>query len=37
MTDLVTRMPSMSDGDRNRKGVEAEHELAKEEPSALRR
>ncbi len=26
MTDLVTRMPSMSDGDQNKKGVEAERE-----------
>ena len=26
MTDLVTRMTSMSDGDRNREGVEAERE-----------
>jgi hypothetical protein len=37
MTDLVTRMAPMSDGEGPKKRVEAERELAKEEPSAPRR
>ncbi len=37
MTDLVTRMTTMTDGQGQGKGVEAERELAKEEPSAARR